>query len=1231
MRALLLGMWVCVAVAFAARRLVRMNTRRLGRLGFISLVVAIATFGSMKPDTIGQVMDFVGGLFGSGSVSSVAVEEGGEAEVDPEDWDGDGIPNEFEDRVFMDKTNALDAVSHRYDLGMTALEKYEVSADWRVVDTAGDGISDAWKLRYGLVPVSQDIGTLTATNGMTFWECFLRGANPLVKTTNPANLPLTDLQVVELGYSPLEAMPHSATNRVAGDVTIVALSMSGPGAGYAQVRIGPVVHAGRGTRQYVLRSGQVFNVVVERLPGLTGGAGLAVAVSVNPVEGIVAELPGFTGQFEVPAAAGGFMPMSAGVGGGGQRIETWRVALGAERGGCIHGTCGVTATVTSVLTDAVVRSAGELSWSWVAGTPYGVLPGKSSRRDITVGLDETARENWEAYKATLAAGSIRARARQPLKCEFEILYADAFIPRISGRASAELGMGCCLAYKDQPGDNTPHVCTPDCEHCKCDNVECKCTGCGSCDKWAGCPSCQTYGGTITTNTTTGAGIPVTGLRLNNNWDLGGMNGTAPREDRDASKFMLPGQTSPDPDLLPLGLMSAPEADCCVCVEHGPDWQGKILTIAEGLNLLDGYLQKISNGQNYYTQNPPPALFHLEGAEPGGWDGSKYVVWSQGRLGGEMTPVTNRYVVGRDLWWGHFLLDQPVLSDANRLQCPQGRAIQLITSTSATTNTVSVGMGIWAGSHPKGYATMSLIGDGHFELWSTSGARLLTNGQSRAWNATVDGMNEYHVRSFSPGKATLRVSYTNAVTTGIEFRAVLPLESFTLPIKPDMNTNGVINTVDESLLAKNRAAKTPVDVLYYATNGVFNLIHLDTANAPTNGQQQVVIQGEPGAFRLYTATNQPPVAVSSLQGTAYTVTQHSTTNTTPLWIECLRPSLGAVHHVYSNTPAAIRAGTNTLTIAADEVIAGPVTYFPGNPAGLTPGDIGRYSLRLKTFHHLFKDHITWSNLTHHVAFDGANTGSNITVRANAVDNSGLTARIMNLQLPTLFHIAVTNLVDINMTVFIVSNNVTAAWTPTEVNNFAVGANEYLRPAGVRLVVASIQYTNNPTWYDMANTGVGFNDMAIIPIPARHLRVFFVKSVVGATGFNSQYRMVISKSARYNTVAHETLHACGLPDIYVDKGGRNIFGDGVVKSSYLHAKDWGAGFYDETLQHADLVKRLLMYGNTDPDKGYIPHGKVRGVYNTQIWNPAVDDWFTDVDYVEIGLDKINRHPQHDTLRP
>jgi len=56
---------------------------------------------------------------------------------------------------------------------------------------------------------------------------------------------------------------------------------------------------------YILRSGAAYDVTVERLPGMTGGAGLPMRVDIEPVRGIVAELPGFMGNFIVPPIAPG--------------------------------------------------------------------------------------------------------------------------------------------------------------------------------------------------------------------------------------------------------------------------------------------------------------------------------------------------------------------------------------------------------------------------------------------------------------------------------------------------------------------------------------------------------------------------------------------------------------------------------------------------------------------------------------------------------------------------------------------------------------------------------------------------------------------------------------------------------------------------------------------------------------------------------------------------------------
>ncbi len=511
MKVLFLTMWVCVAVACVARHVVRMNVRRLGKLGFISLVIGIAAFGSMKPDTLGHVVDFVGVLFGSGPMLSSSISSENEVVFDDNDWDGDGVPNEFEDRVFMDKHDPTDALSRRYDFGMTALAKYEVAADWRVVDTAGDGIADVWKLQYGLEPVAEDIGKLVATNGLTFWQSYVLGVNPLVKVTNPANAPLTDAQVVELGYSPQDTVPRElVVAGVPSGATVISLGLSGPGAPYVRVRVGAAVHAGMATGEYALQPGAVYDVVVERLPWMTGGAGLPVKVAIEAVRGIVAGLSGYTDEFVVPPEAGGFAPMSTLA--QAPQIDVIYVSLEADNEACLHGHGRVVAKPRSAAYG--VLASGSTVWNWVAEKNYGVLsPGG---RSVSISVDKNAHDNWKAYKNEFAAGAIAARVTQPLRCAYtpsnSLLYTFDWF---SGNWSADVEMGCCLTHEPEEahGSHDTHI------TCKCSCCGCCChCGNGYCDEWSDC--CQPSTGTFTTAAGENGNSSFTGmLRHNNNWDL----------------------------------------------------------------------------------------------------------------------------------------------------------------------------------------------------------------------------------------------------------------------------------------------------------------------------------------------------------------------------------------------------------------------------------------------------------------------------------------------------------------------------------------------------------------------------------------------------------------------------------------------------------------------------------------------------------------------------------------
>jgi hypothetical protein len=178
--------------------------------------------------------------------------------------------------------------------------------------------------------------------------------------------------------------------------------------------------------------------------------------------------------------------------------------------------------------------------------------------------------------------------------------------------------------------------------------------------------------------------------------------------------------------------------------------------------------------------------------------------------------------------------------------------------------------------------------------------------------------------------------------------------------------------------------------------------------------------------------------------------------------------------------------------------------------------------------------------------------------------------------------------------------TPAATPASVTNKVNEANTFLRRAGVRLIIHSIEFEDDSQLYNIPNKELqarlmGLNYSTAVP----ELKVFFVNSIDNGdtAGFECKYGIAISKSANNTTLAHEVGHACGWQDVYdalSDFPYTDIFDAGVVKAEYLDPKDWGVGWYDETLQQFDLVKRLLMYGYSNEGRGHIPHGSVYGVY-------------------------------------
>jgi hypothetical protein len=176
----------------------------------------------------------------------------------------------------------------------------------------------------------------------------------------------------------------------------------------------------------------------------------------------------------------------------------------------------------------------------------------------------------------------------------------------------------------------------------------------------------------------------------------------------------------------------------------------------------------------------------------------------------------------------------------------------------------------------------------------------------------------------------------------------------------------------------------------------------------------------------------------------------------------------------------------------------------------------------------------------------------------------------------------------------------------------GANRLLRQAAITLEWnGTISYTNRNDWYTLAlpPDNVATNGSAIWQLMncannTGGIELYFVNNLVApgggnvpvASGFNVRgWGLALGNQATGHTLAHETLHECGLDDIYNGKGGLSV--SGTVSADRMSASDWGGGYYPPGLTQADFNQgRLLMYGVGDSGGATsfdLPCGSVYGV--------------------------------------
>jgi hypothetical protein len=276
----------------------------------------------------------------------------------------------------------------------------------------------------------------------------------------------------------------------------------------------------------------------------------------------------------------------------------------------------------------------------------------------------------------------------------------------------------------------------------------------------------------------GGSVSAATLRLNNNWSLANGNYNGPQEDRAAIPWI--GQWWADPDILRLMSVDAPGdmqhgGGCCICRAHAPqpdpgkEWGAEVRAV-KGVRVFD-YDGVVNAGKTYGPLSAGASQIYLyfEGFTAGGWDKNHFFTLVAGPADNKRTNTVH-FVTARVSLWGKTSGSGSITDDANRLPWSPTNTVEVCVAATASTVATPIGMGIWAGSHAKGRAYVELVGTGHFAVTGPFG--VVSNGQTRAWAATQDGMAELSVQCFSAGEATLRVCYTNAnaVGHGISLRA-----------------------------------------------------------------------------------------------------------------------------------------------------------------------------------------------------------------------------------------------------------------------------------------------------------------------------------------------------------------------------------------------------------------------------------------------------------------------------
>ena len=275
-------------------------------------------------------------------------------------------------------------------------------------------------------------------------------------------------------------------------------------------------------------------------------------------------------------------------------------------------------------------------------------------------------------------------------------------------------------------------------------------------------------------------------------------------------------------------------------------------------------------------------------------------------------------------------------------------------------------------------------------------------------------------------------------------------------------------------------------------------------------------------------------------------------------------------------------------------------------------------------------IRWNVVSGSAAFPGGNTGTNVMVVATGSENEQIVLEVEFGDCPGRRPRFTLDTVSMHCaTIFpcvVYAKGDDPGVERSRIEELVEEVNMIYRQVGLHFTVADeIRFVENKIWakdgLKQARVGRAIrNHMS----NTGGVEVYFIDGVgksnngkKSRTGACSDYGIIVKKSANAKTLAHEIGHACGWSDIYYtadeDGGEETDFTLYVPPREEWMPLDWnngtGARFYDPwTGRQRDVIQRLVMYGESNPDKADIPLGYVYGyardsVHGKSLGNCAV----------------------------